>query len=89
MDIDQELSGFAPGVARLDSLFTTSDKISKFRDMVKASYIGCLSAFFVNKKTSFKCYLQDQTRNPRTCCAKFRKCMNVHDIHEFVYEQDE
>ena len=22
-------------------------------------------------KTSFKCCLQDQTRNPRTCCAKF------------------
>ena len=50
---------------------------------------GCLLVFLVKKKTSFKTYLQDQTRNPRTCCAKFsRKCIYVHHVHEFIYERD-
>jgi len=50
---------------------------------------GCLLVFLVKNKTSFKSYWQDQTRKPRTCCAKFsRKYMNVHHVHEFIYERD-
>jgi len=34
--------------------------------------------------------LQDQTRNPKTCCAIFfHKMFVFHHIQGFVYEQDE
>ena len=32
---------------------------------------GCLPVFLVNNKAGFDYYKQDQTRNPRTCCAIF------------------
>jgi len=32
---------------------------------------ACLSVFLVNKMLILTCYLKDQTKNSKTCCAMF------------------